>query len=78
MDNKDDLIHFQDWLEENTIINGYINKITKQGEASVYMKIHNVSYDLAENNIEETEEPCTLDEIVTRFAYEALNLNRVK
>lgn len=76
MNNKDNLVYFQDWLEENTIINGYIDKTTKQGKASVYMKIHNVSYDLTENSIEEIEKPNTLDKIVTRFAYEALKRNQ--
>lgn len=76
MDNKENLIYFQEWFEENTIINGYIDKTTKQGKASVYMKIHNVAYDLTENSIEDTEEPNTLDEIVTIFAYEALKRNQ--
>lgn len=74
MDNKDNLIYFQEWLDDNTIVNGYIDKITEQGKVHIYKKKDTIYIDLEESGVE--KEPQTNKGKVAKFAYEALKRSK--
>lgn len=70
MKDNDNLIYFQEWLDENTMVNGYIDKITEQGKAHIYKKKDTVHFDLIKNGVK--KEPYTKSEKVAQIAYESL------
>lgn len=75
MENRDNLIYFQDWLHDNTLINGHIDKETQEGEASVFIKIHTTSFDLIKSN--NKKELCALDKFIIKYALETLTRHKL-
>jgi len=67
-DNK--VMYFQEFLDENTILRGCINKETLKGKALIYIWDDMKQIDLKTTEIKEIPE--TLEEQIARIAYDAI------
>jgi hypothetical protein len=63
-------IYFQDYIDDDTLIKGYIESDTKQGKAEVYKKINIIEIDIETTGFK--KEPYLDKEYATNFAWEAL------
>jgi hypothetical protein len=65
-----ELTYFQDYVDNDILIRGHIDPITKQGEAYVYSLSHTVAIDL--NEIGVKDNPYLVKEYAVKFANDAL------
>jgi len=69
-------IYFQDYLDEQTLIKGWIDLETKEGMSQVYKKSTIISIDINENEV--LENPNTNEQYAHKFALDALNRYNTK
>jgi len=69
-------IYFQDYLDEQTLIKGWVDLETKVGLSEIYKKTTVIGIDINEN--ESLENPNTNEQFVHQFALDALNRYNTK
>ena len=69
-------IYFQDYLDEQTLIKGWIDSKSKEGIAEVYKKTTTIGIDINENGV--MKNPNTNKQYAHKFALDALNRYKKK
>ena len=69
-------IYFQDYLDEQTLIKGWIDSKSKEGIAKVYKKTTTIGIDINENGV--MKNPNTNKQYAHKFAQNALDRYNTK
>ncbi len=71
---KDKEIYFQDFIDDDILIRGLINKETEMGEALVYKLVEKINLDLKETGVK--KQPYLMKEYCAKFAHKTLKRSK--